>query len=480
MNLYEIAQGTVYRIVSPVDGSRPTPSADELRRRIIKARNVLLYNAAAKTEGAMVMNLPLVEHDGIPTMATDGEFIYYNTQFLATLSQDEIIGTMVHEAWHCGLIHFARIGKRNKDLWNQAADYAINGIIRSKFKLPCGILYDAKYEGWSVERIYDDLVKNAPPKPPQPQGDGRIDYHGSGYGTQSMPQSGGTPQGFGDQVVEPNTLKPTSKVKGGGKGTSKGKGDAPTDEDIAAAEDKATEARGGKKTDAAQGADEDASSGTPSADKTDAVANKWGRIVQQASALAREAGTEPGSVDAALTEIEAARTDYVSIIRRYLNRMSRSDYSYTRPNRRMIPHGFYMPSLATRNSGTVVFAIDCSGSMDDALLQKIWSHVRHGISELGGIETYIIACDTRIATEPLHFMPDEELPDTLDIQGRGGTDFRPPFEWLDEQNIEVDAMLYYTDLECNSFPDSPTFPVLWVTDSMNGSAPFGEVLRVLS
>ena len=49
------------------------------------------------------------------------------------------------------------------------------------------------------------------------------------------------------------------------------------------------------------------------------------------------------------------------------------------------------------------------------------------------------------------------------LKGRGGTDFRPGFEWLDEQKIQPAVCLYFTDMECSSYPETePPFPTTWV------------------
>ena len=56
-----------------------------------------------------------------------------------------------------------------------------------------------------------------------------------------------------------------------------------------------------------------------------------------------------------------------------------------------------------------------------------------------------------------------ELRPDLYRKGRGGTDFRPGFEWLDEQGIQPAVCLYFTDMECSDYPEAePGFPVTWV------------------
>ncbi len=63
------------------------------------------------------------------------------------------------------------------------------------------------------------------------------------------------------------------------------------------------------------------------------------------------------------------------------------------------------------------------------------------------------------------YAPDE-LPEEIAVRGRGGTDFRPGFEWLDEQDIRPGVCLYFTDMECSRYPEAePSFPTIWVLHS---------------
>jgi hypothetical protein len=56
-------------------------------------------------------------------------------------------------------------------------------------------------------------------------------------------------------------------------------------------------------------------------------------------------------------------------------------------------------------------------------------------------------------------------------------DFRPAFEWVAESDIAPLRLIYLTDLCCDSYPEAPEYPVLWVTDSRR-AAPFGETVRI--
>jgi predicted metal-dependent peptidase len=68
----------------------------------------------------------------------------------------------------------------------------------------------------------------------------------------------------------------------------------------------------------------------------------------------------------------------------------------------------------------------------------------------------------------------EDSPD-FHIKGRGGTDFRPIFDWIAASGVEPKCLVLLTDLEA-PFPQvAPSYPVLWVSVN-NKTAPFGDTV----
>ncbi len=96
---------------------------------------------------SMLMPLPLIEDDTLPTMATDGTCIRYNPSFVEEHSSEQIQGVLIHEACHVLFEHPLRKGKRNHKLWNVACDYAINNylIYDTDIDLVEGGMWDIKY-----------------------------------------------------------------------------------------------------------------------------------------------------------------------------------------------------------------------------------------------------------------------------------------------------------------------------------------------
>jgi predicted metal-dependent peptidase len=64
------------------------------------------------------------------------------------------------------------------------------------------------------------------------------------------------------------------------------------------------------------------------------------------------------------------------------------------------------------------------------------------------------------------------------MKGGGGTDHRPVFEWLAENRLRPDLFIGLTDLFTRLPTVRPHFPVLWVTPSKHGTAPWGTLVHL--
>lgn len=141
------------------------PAIDrEAREKIITARIGLLIQASFF--GNLATRLQLINADeSIETAATDGRKLYYNSRFIMKLKPREVQFLLAHEILHCIYDHFGRRGSRDAQMFNVAADYAVNADLKKHnigefiTTVPC--LYDQKYVGWPAEKIYDDLLKNS-------------------------------------------------------------------------------------------------------------------------------------------------------------------------------------------------------------------------------------------------------------------------------------------------------------------------------
>ena len=137
---------------------------EQARQMIIKARISMVLRHGMF--GQLAMRLKLVNADSwLETAATDGRHFYYNTKFINMLNTQQNIFLFCHELLHCAYNHMERGKGKHRELANIAMDYVVNADC-IKYNMGSKItqvplLYDKKYEDWSFEQVYDDLMKNA-------------------------------------------------------------------------------------------------------------------------------------------------------------------------------------------------------------------------------------------------------------------------------------------------------------------------------
>ena len=148
----------------------------QLERKIQAARSHALLDHPFF--GLLMCPMQMKPRNEIETFATNGVSIFYNEEYADSLSTELVTGVLLHEVMHCGFFHVTRRGTRNPMIWNMACDYAINPLlVKYDIKLPEGALLDEKYDGWSADAIYNDLLKNAT----EVDGPGLEDVGGTGY-----------------------------------------------------------------------------------------------------------------------------------------------------------------------------------------------------------------------------------------------------------------------------------------------------------
>ena len=141
----------------------------------------------------------------------------------------------------------------------------------------------------------------------------------------------------------------------------------------------------------------------------------------------------------------------------------------------MLEQGFWTPTARKEVRGRLVVAIDTSGSMGTELLSRFVIQ----LEQLAGLapETTLVVADARVQ----EVVPPEGLKRYLgrrELPGGGGTDHRPVFAWISEHDSTPDLFVGITDLYSRFPAERPGYPVLWLTPSMHGPAPWGDLIAV--
>ena len=401
----------------------------EAERKISKALSALILDQPFfGALGLMLKIRPMTQMEAarMPTMGTDGERLVYDPAFVISQKDDVLKSAMCHEILHCAFAHMFRLDGRNPTKWNIACDYAINPLIKdSGMPVPKGWLYSKDYEDMEAEQIYS-LLPDPPEQPQNGNGEGEGEDEGNeGEGGGKGKDPNDHSQGCG-WMMRPNRMSEAEKNKA-----------------IADAKVKTAQARN----------------------------------------TAKMQGNMPAGLERLIGDFLHPSINWKDKLRRFLEIVSRNDYTWMVPNRRFHSAGFVFPSLHSNDLGEMAVIIDTSGSVSEPELAQFGAELSSIISSLKPEKVHVIYVDADVAGYDEYGPSD--LPLNLKPKGGGGTDFRPGFDFIERNGIMPRCVIYFTDMYCNSFPDTPDYPVLWASSTkvdevanFVNNVPFGEVIQV--
>jgi len=197
----------------------------------------------------------------------------------------------------------------------------------------------------------------------------------------------------------------------------------------------------------------------------------WSSAVLAAAKYAESAGKLPKGIDRLVQRIKNPPQDWRAILRRFVQQSAQTDYSWKQPNGRFLPLGIYMPKLNAEAMGVMVVAVDTSGSIDEVILGQFEKEIDMISMEMRPEKIIVLYCDNEIRGTQ-EFTGDDLV--SLSPKGGGGTDFRPVFEWVENEGITPACLVYLTDM-LGTFPKQPpNYPVLWGDTFDYKQAPWGE------
>ena len=412
---------------------------DAIERKLSAARTWLIIDKPFL--GALVLRLPLVEADAnwCRTTATDARAMYYNAQYIESLSLEQTKFILAHEALHCALSHFNRRQHRVKRRWDVACDYAVNPLLLADgLEPPPGALVMPFYDGMTAEEIYPYIKDN--------DAEDTLDQHL--YDDDNQAES----PGRGSQRPRP---------EGGGAGNN----DSPPQPEPGASAERDDDAGGNGK----------APPPPPlSPAEREALGVQWQQRLAGAAQQAMQAGKLGGAMARLVDHLLQPQLPWRMLLARYMSATARTDYSFQRPSRR--EGAAILPSLHSKHIDIAV-VLDTSGSIAAAEMQEFVSEV-NAIKASINARITLHACDAALAdTGPWVYEPWEEVRLPEKLPGGGGTNFTPAFDWAERLDRQPDLLLYFTDAK-GEFPRTPpAFPVLWLVKGKE-KVPWGQRVQL--
>ena len=201
------------------------------------------------------------------------------------------------------------------------------------------------------------------------------------------------------------------------------------------------------------------------------LSHDWEIATKQAAHIAKAAGSLPGYLASIIEELLEPQISWREQLWRFFNNRKPDRITWNRPNRRLIGAGVYLPSRRLVPKGSVVVAIDTSGSISEEELQHFASELNEIHKMVQPEKLYVLDVDTQIHEPIKEYGPYDKL--VLEYKGRGGTDFAPVFEWVRERNMRPEAVVYLTDGYAHWPEEVTEYPVLWVITNNQVTPPWG-------
>jgi len=352
------------------------------------------------------------------TLATDGRNFYYNNEFVDKLKPKETEFGFAHEVLHNVFDHMGRRDSRDPTISNIAADYAVNQILKDERigAVPSfiKIFQDDKYRGMSYEQIYSVLEEKAQ----------KIDI--TTLGELLDEHLDGDDEGAGDRGDDDQD--------GSGKGRPRY-----TAEEKKQIRDEIKEA-------------------------------------MVAAAQAAGAGRVPAGVQRMISDFTEPKMDWRQMLRMNIQSIFKSNFSFSRPNRKSQHCGAILPGMMNEETIDVSVAIDMSGSISDAMAKDFISEVKGIMDEYKDFKLDLWCFDTEIYNYAKFTgdTADEIL--EYECKGGGGTDFEANWEFMKDQDIQPKRFIMFTDgYPCGSWGDEDYCETLFVVHGNDSIvSPFGQ------
>ena len=219
---------------------------------------------------------------------------------------------------------------------------------------------------------------------------------------------------------------------------------------------------------------DDCQDGEGSPAELEQQAAEWKVKVAQAAQAAKMMGKMSAGLERLVDSILQPKVHWADVLQRFVVKQRTDERSFSRPNRRFIQQGVYLPSVTGEALGELVFAVDCSGSIGQDEINQYAAEVTKVQQDHHPEKLHVIYFDSEVSHHDE--FPQGEAP-VIKPHGGGGTAFSPVFRFIQDKDINPVACVFLTDLCCWDFGDAPEYPVLWVS-THSDQAPFGEVVMM--
>jgi predicted metal-dependent peptidase len=354
----------------------------EVYDRIVVARIGLLLRHPFFGNMATRLRIQAAD-EWLMTAAVDGRNLFFNTQFFNAMNNKEVEFVIAHEILHMVYDHLGRRDDRDPMLYNIAADYIVNNLlVRDRIGTKPKVV-DC-YQDFKYDKWTSEEVYDELFKQAKKNGEEFVKQ-------------------LGEMLDEHLDLE--------GDGTEDGEGN-----------------------------------GRPRYSKAelDQIKDEIKEAMLQAASAAG-AGNLPGEIARMIKEITEPKMDWRQLLRQQIQSTIRSDYTFSRPNRKGWHTGVVLPGMNFAETIDICIALDMSGSIGNDQASDFLGEIKGIMDEYKDYQIKLWCFDTKVYNEQ-DFSADcgEDLTE-YKLKGGGGTDFMCNWTYMKSHSIQPKKFIMFTD-----------------------------------
>lgn len=154
-------------------------------------------------------------------------------------------------------------------------------------------------------------------------------------------------------------------------------------------------------------------------------------------------GDAPESVKRMINELIAPVMDWKDVLRTNMESSIKADFTFLRPSKRSGQVIF--PGMNKDEILKAFIAIDMSGSIGAEIGTEMLSEVQGIMEQYVDYEIHVCCFDTKVYNYEVFTSDDGRSISEYKIEGGGGTDFEAVWKFLEEEGIEPDQLVMFTD-----------------------------------
>ncbi len=390
--------------------------------------------------GLLLMHMIFALDEKTKTVATDGQRIFFNPEFLDSISDSELDYILMHEILHVALEHISKNEYMDDEAYDEACESVVNSVILQSMGDDEEKIQVKEYGGsehiapsgkeareYSAKEIYEMIMNEGE------DCDERLDD-----------QRGQKPKQSGQKKKRKKENK------------SQEKWDDHTRWNDRSHDDFERDVWEKNVLDAAE--------------------------AMQAREMYGGCGAIPAFAKRLIGELKNPQTDWRTILNNFVQEEI-TDYSFTPPDRRLSEGDFFLPDFNEKEDKVkdILFMIDTSGSMSEDMITSAYSEIKGAIDQFNGkLEGWLGFFDAAVIA-PKPFADEDEFK-LIRAEGGGGTSFAVIFDYVNKHMMDNPpaSIIILTDGYA-PFPNesqSNGIPVLWLLNNTHIEPPWGKVTRI--